>query len=349
MRIRRTGFAPILGAALIGCGLLLSTAGASARGTLTVIQVSGQSTSVSGINDSGVITGAYGGPGHGFLRDIDGTITSFDVPGAEATQGDVINNKRVIAGDYFYSGGNWQPFVRKPDGKIVTYQISGAVDAYSSCINDSGTVAGWYHDDDNVPHGFVRTADGTITTFDLSGAWYLVVSGINAGGSVVGYYAVGEVGHGFIRAADGSITTIDDPDAATETLVTSINDDGVIAGGYDTSEGTGIGFLRATDGTFKTITCPDPDSDCGVSGVNNNQQITGQFYIITKHTDLAFWETSRSRTRTFRAPGEAVRYGITPAKINASGWVAGWFWMKSPKDPKSGHRSPIPAGFLWVP
>jgi hypothetical protein len=55
-----------------------------------------------GINDSGQVTGYYAdsqGKTHGFIKD-GSTITSFDVPGAENTYADTINNKGEVVGNY---------------------------------------------------------------------------------------------------------------------------------------------------------------------------------------------------------------------------------------------------------
>src|SRR6266496_2195431 len=68
---------------------------------------------------------------HGFLRAPDGTITTFDVPGAGT--------------------GPFQGTL--PLG-----------------INEAGTIEGFYLDSSDVNHGFVRASDGTLTTFDVPGA-----------------------------------------------------------------------------------------------------------------------------------------------------------------------------------
>src|SRR5438477_523354 len=68
---------------------------------------------------------------HGILRAPDGTINTFDVPGAGT--------------------GPFQGTL--PLG-----------------INQTGTIEGDYIDSSDVNHGFVRTSDGAITTFDVPGA-----------------------------------------------------------------------------------------------------------------------------------------------------------------------------------
>ena len=91
-------------------------------------------TSVDGMNPAGATVGQYldaSNVFHGFVRAPNGTITTFDAPGAGtgAFQGTGVNG-----------------------------------------INPAGTMLGPYIDASNVFHGFVRAPNGTITTFDVLGA-----------------------------------------------------------------------------------------------------------------------------------------------------------------------------------
>ena len=115
---------------------------------------------------------------HGILRAPDGTMTTFDAPGAGT--------------------GPFQG----------TFTLG---------INTTGTITGYYVDAANVNHAFVRASDGTITTFDVPGAGTGPFQGtsaqaINAPGAVTGEYVdASDVNHGFVRASDGTITTFDVP------------------------------------------------------------------------------------------------------------------------------------------
>ena len=87
------------------------------------------------INNAGTITGAYldaSNRPHGFVRDHDGTITSFDVPGEGTGSGQGVNA------------------------------------AYS--INPRREITGFYTDDGYVYHGYLRARDGSFVTFDAPGA-----------------------------------------------------------------------------------------------------------------------------------------------------------------------------------
>lgn len=122
------------------------------------------------INRSGTITGHYTDANrvnHGFLRTPQGTIITFDVPGAGNAGG---------------SG-----FGTFPEG-----------------INDSGDITGHYTDADRVNHGFLRMPGGEIITFDAPSAIRIPGSGrgtfpdgINDAAVITGYAEGSDVSRGF--------------------------------------------------------------------------------------------------------------------------------------------------------
>jgi hypothetical protein len=86
------------------------------------------------LNNDGEIAGHYvdsGGVSHGFLRDENGVITTFDAPGAGT--------------------GNGQG-------------------TFSFAISQGGQITGFYFDGTNANHGFLRHENGVITTVDVPGA-----------------------------------------------------------------------------------------------------------------------------------------------------------------------------------
>src|SRR6516225_7596574 len=140
-------------------------------------------TLASFINPAGAITGLYTDTNyaaHGFVRAPDGTITTFDAPGAGTGSGE-------------------GTFVETPTGGINPVgEITG-----DSC--DAVTC-----------HGFLRTPDGTITTFDPPGSTLTNGNGINPAGAITGNDVdAGGVFHGYLRSPDGSFTIFDAPGAGT--------------------------------------------------------------------------------------------------------------------------------------
>jgi len=199
-------------------------------GAITTFDVPGAGTgafqgtvfcAVDCINPKGAIAGFYteaSSVTHGLLRARDGTITTFDVPGAgtgafQGTFSGGINPKGVIAGVYTDANNVNHGFVRAPDGTITTFDVSAAgTGAFQGTlasgflgISPDGRIAGAYVDANNVNHGFLRAPDGTIITFDVPGVGTGAFQGtsplgINAEGAITGYYIdASNVGHGFLR------------------------------------------------------------------------------------------------------------------------------------------------------
>ena len=138
---------------------------------------SGQGTLSLGINPAGEISGVYIDANyvfHGFMRDRDGMIRDFDVPGA---------------GTGAYQGTNACWFIVCWGG-----------------INPAGTITGFYVDNYNVYHGFLRTRDGEIERFNAPGAGTAAWQGtqpmtISSEGAITGSYTdANNVVHGFLRA-----------------------------------------------------------------------------------------------------------------------------------------------------
>ena len=158
-------------------------------------------TAIYGINANGAVAGTQNESG--FLRTPDGTITTFDAPGAKhGTLARAININDAIAGTYQDANGASHGFVRNPDGTITAFDAPGASLNYSEGtfpvdINGSGTVTGFYYDDQNRMHGFVRTTDGTITAIDIENAALTEAQSINSKGAIAGGYADGGGYHGF--------------------------------------------------------------------------------------------------------------------------------------------------------
>ena len=170
------------------------------------------------VNSAGAMTGIYfdqNGASHGYVRNPDGTIATFDAPGAGTGSG------------------------------LGTYAVG---------INPAGTIVGLSQDNNGVYHGLLRTADGKITLFDIKGAGTgagqgTLAEGINPAGVITGYYTdANNVSHGFVRAADGTYTFFDAPGAGTGngqgTFPMTNNPAGSIVGFYVDNSGAYHGFVR---------------------------------------------------------------------------------------------------------
>jgi hypothetical protein len=205
----------------------------------------------------GEITGFYADATfaiHGFVRAVNGVLTTFDVPGSGAIPSS-INPTGEITGNYLFELGNSgffvpRGFLRARDGTItVNIDPANTFTRSPGAINPDGTIAGPYQDDITGSwHCFLRNKHGVFTTFDIPGARIIFSATLNQGGAVVGTFQdTSAVFHGFVRTAQGTLTTIDAPDAGTSffqgTFVSSINTNGTITGHYTDASFTGHGFV----------------------------------------------------------------------------------------------------------
>lgn len=217
------------------------------------------------IGPDGTLAGQYSdinGVFHGFVRLKDGTIRSFDAPGAGtgkgegtfATYTDGINPAGAIAGGYADANGGFHALVRSADGTIVTFDPPGSIFTNNSGITPNGTVTSFYMDVNSVYHGYVRATGGAFTFFDVPGAGKGALQGteplnINVGGSITGAYVDSNgVNHGFLRDANGAITKFDVEGAGKGsgqgTIPINNNSANAICGYYVDANGVSHGFLR---------------------------------------------------------------------------------------------------------
>lgn len=221
------------------------------------------------INPDGAIAGYYTDSdfvSHGFLRIKNGTITTFDVPGAGtgAFQGTVsyaISPNGAITGYYFDGADVSHGFLRLKNGVITTFDVPGsgtepAQGTYGGGFGPNNTIMGNYFDTDNLSHGFLRDKNGGFATYDVPDAGSNVDSfegtypfGINPSGAITGWYVDGaDVNHGFVRAPNGDIARFDVPNAGMAPgqgpYVFGIAPNGAVTGhSYDASNVV-HGFVR---------------------------------------------------------------------------------------------------------
>ncbi len=221
------------------------------------------------INPNGAISGYYTDSdivSHGFLRDKNGNIATFDAPGAgtdpgQGTFGYAISPTGAVTG-YFYDSANVSHgFLRDTNGVVTTFDVPGSGTAdfqgtYGGGFTPKGDIMGNYFDSDNLSHGFILATDGTITTFDVPDAGMIPDSfegtypfGINTSGAITGWYVdSSDVNHGFIRNKDGSFTTFDVPGAGTAPgqgpYPFGISPNGAVTGYSYDANNVGHGFVR---------------------------------------------------------------------------------------------------------
>jgi hypothetical protein len=174
---------------------------------------SGQGTQSYSINSAGVIAGCYrtdAGEQYGFVRAVDGTITSIGDPSYAGTYAYGINTAGTIVGNVWEGGeggsgmidseGNFSIFTDPGEGTGNGQGTTGF------SINSAGDTTGWYIDANNAYHGWVRTSKGVLTSFDVPGdgsgsGQGTIPYAIDNASTVVGYYVdSSSVVHGFSRS-----------------------------------------------------------------------------------------------------------------------------------------------------
>jgi hypothetical protein len=245
------------------------------------------------INATGVITGESIDSNyvtHGFVRSANGTIITFDAPGAGDKSSDGtypvgIDDAGNIVGIFNaknHASGFSRGFVRAPNGTFTTFAVPGALSANGGAsVNSAGDFTGAYAAPSSGSstsnysyHGFLRTANGAIVTFDVPGATTVAGQGtyplgIDNEGDVAGWYTdTNLTTHGFVRSASGSIVTFDAPGSLASTPYTlaatlyrgtipvAVDTAGNITGIFADAAGIVHGFERTASGTMTTFDAP---------------------------------------------------------------------------------------------
>jgi hypothetical protein len=219
-------------------------------------------------------------------------------------------------------------------------------------INAAGDVTGTYIDSNGAEHGFVLPAGGAITIFNVTGAGTGKGQGtdaerINTSGVIAGTYVdIYQANHGFVRAADGTITTFDAPGAPTATktrgtVVTNINDSGVIIGYYVTgisgSSSSTHSFMRAANGTITNIDDPNAvttgiiaNNGTVATSINDSGVIAG-FYRDANLVSHGFVLSAGGTFTNFDPPGAGscasnATGGTTVTGIDPAGDISGTYY-----------------------
>jgi uncharacterized membrane protein len=198
----------------------------SRRGAFTRIEHPGASgtspygsgTAVYGINDRGVIVGAYaaGGTVHGFVRNRQGEFTTVDYPGAAETVLSEINESGQIVGAYGDAVGSGTPHdFLLDDGDYTSIEFPGASESYVDDVNNRREIVGYYLDAAGRYHGFLRDRGGRYSPIDHPDAAPLGndTNGLNDRGQIVGEYLdyadagarTSGLGPGSLRAGEASL------------------------------------------------------------------------------------------------------------------------------------------------
>jgi hypothetical protein len=319
-----------------------------------------QSTLPTSINVLGDITGYYFDANstiHAFLRSVNGTIATFDGPGAGAplahsgTFPAAINDFGSITGSYYDANQQQHGFVRLNDCAIdhpknctfLSFDVPAAVNGTNPTgINLEGAITGYYYDANYGVHGFQRAPNGAFTTVYVPGAGGAsglgtAPTGINLVGVIVGNFSYPSLPQGavkpnfgpppvfggFLRNPDGKITTLAPPNATSIGFQLAINLTGVITGNYvaaNSEGGVSRGFVRSPNGTFAIFDAAPCCISTYPTSVNDFSVVTGSYNdeFLISH---GFVRTSYGVITSFDPPG--AEQGTFPVAINLDGAITG--------------------------
>jgi len=253
------------------------------------------------LNDKNEVFGSYidndAGLEQPWVRTKNGAVIPFQVPdGTGGAIGQYINNKGVLAGDYFDDNGAFHCFTRTRKGVIT--ELPDAKNAGtgagqgSQCvgINEEGDLSGGIIDSNDNATAFIRH-DGNYEEFQAPGAGMGPGQGTTAAeiddhGWVVGQVIdANGVMHGFIRDPSPShiFTIVNAPDAGTSpgqgTVAVEHREAGWAIGEYIDSSGVSHGYYMKKNGKIVEFDPPGV-GDAGtyfVISSNKAHQIVGAF------------------------------------------------------------------------
>jgi uncharacterized membrane protein len=233
-----------------------------------------------GINNKGDIVGTYlPSGGNGFVQGFlfrDGSVTTFNHPGAQYTNPLDINNEGWITG--WYSVNANLTGYGEAYGFFHTIAAPGAVDTLPTHENDRGDIVGeaiYPGPNAGVSRAFIYK-HGHFTLFAVPGSESTSISAINDSGNVTGDYVDGSGIHGFLLS-HGKLLKFDVP-GEISTTPTGMNNRGEIVGTYqDPTTFKVHGFLY-DNGKFTTIDEPNATNGTYPEDINDKGQIVGFYY-----------------------------------------------------------------------
>jgi len=281
-----------------------------------------QGTFPTSINSKGVIVGNvvdqnYGQSG--FLRRVDGTMSTVKVPGAKYTWLDDINDAGTIVGQ-FSDGIRTLGFLRTNRGQYTYFLPPQTQFLEGSYIDSLGNVAGNILSTYDFNACFLRTSDGVITTFTPPSGFGCFVNGI-VNGTVTGSYGGLISSTGFLRYSDGTYSNVLLGDYIGNL---QINAAGTLAGTFHQPQGTWYGFIRSTDGVTIYIAVPNALST-EIGSINSSGTVSGSYSSTSDSANHGFQRLTDGTIQPFDAPGAGTgsSQGTFPLKINDAGSIAG--------------------------
>jgi uncharacterized membrane protein len=202
---------------------------------------------------------------------------SFPAPATNG-QAAALNDLGGIAGTFLDSKNVAHGFLLY-QGKLTTFMFPGSTGTSVSDMSRNGIIVGGYSTKDGKGHAYMVHAGGfrTITLPGFPNA-DLTVTGVNANGDVVGTINSETLPVNGFLLHNGKVTILSFP-GADITQPTSINDEGVIVGGYLVQSVNSNPAFMWKDGVFSNIKPPDsiPEPFVFANKISNSGVVVGSY------------------------------------------------------------------------
>jgi probable HAF family extracellular repeat protein len=243
-----------------------------------IIVTGAHATYANGINDAGVIVGAYIDSvetWHGMA--LHGSkVTTIDHPNSSATACYGINSSAVIVGSYTTPSGVITGFEFSA-GTFTDVRPPASLTSTATGINDDGKIVGYFLDSAEFEHGFVFDGHKKYTQIDAPGGDFVTQAwGINNDDHITLSASSGLRADSFLLIGK-KFTKLSDPNEGKYgTIVGSINNRGEIVGFYIDDTGFHTHGWLLSKGAYYTVDDPKA-ATTSVSGINDELRIVGTY------------------------------------------------------------------------
>lgn len=235
-------------------------------------------TQVAGVSDDGTVVGQLVNNQSqqfvAFMRSTGGTFTEYTAPKSLTTWMYGRNGSGMNAGSYQDTAypENIHGF-QLQGGNLTVVNYPKANNTWLFDVNQLGSAVGSFSNNPSLTEGFLLV-NGTYTTIVYPKAQATYPFAVNDNGEVVGSYTT-TVSNGF-SWQNGTFTIINHPKSKYGTVLTGVNNSGVIVGNRISADKS-FAFIYE-NGVFKNIVYPGGSYSLA-GGINNNGLISGQIYL----------------------------------------------------------------------
>jgi uncharacterized membrane protein len=199
-----------------------------------------------------------------------------------------LNDLGGIAGTFLDSKNVAHGFLLY-QGRLTTFMFPGSTGTSVSDMSRNGIIVGGYSTKDGKGHAYMVHAGGfrtiTLPGFPNSD---LTVTGVNSNGDVVGTINSDTLPVNGFLLHNGKVTILSFP-GADVTQPTSINDEGVVVGGYLVQFVNSNPAFMWKDGVFSNIKPPDsiPEPFVFANKISNSGVVVGSYQPESGGTGFA--------------------------------------------------------------